>query len=115
MKIIIARHGKTNENMEEKLSGNSNNAQLIEEGYEHAKRLGEILGKRKIDGIFCSPLDRARETARPVLEVLGKEAVVDERLTEFDFGTLDSMKEEGEAKEGLIKRRKDLNFKFPEG
>ncbi|MCK4647630.1 histidine phosphatase family protein [Candidatus Pacearchaeota archaeon] len=115
MKIIIVRHGKTNENKEKRLSGNSNNAQLIEEGIKHAKDLVSILKKYKIEKIFSSPLDRAIETIKPFAKELDLEIIRAEGLREFDFGLLDSKEEKGEALEALKKRREDLDFKFPEG
>lgn len=115
MKIFIARHGRTNENAERKLSGNSNKAQLITDGLEHAKNLGEIFKNFNPQSIFSSPLDRAMQTAKPLSEALNMNIKVIEELREFDFGLLDSKVGEGEAREALVKRREDHDFKFPEG
>ncbi len=115
MRIVIARHGKTNENQEGKLSGNSNHAQLIEEGLEHAKHLAGIFANEKFDAIFSSSLDRAVDTAKPIENILGLKIQKTDNLNEFDFGELDGKKDEGEALLALKKRREDLNFKFPKG
>lgn len=113
MKIIIARHGETTENKKKHLSGNSNTAQLTEEGKKHAQVLRSFF--TDLDFIVSSPLDRAVETAKPTADKLGLKVVIDDLLREFDFGDLDGKSEEGEAKEALFKRREDLDFKFPNG
>ncbi|VVB79780.1 2,3-bisphosphoglycerate-dependent phosphoglycerate mutase [uncultured archaeon] len=113
MEIIIARHGETTENKKKHLSGNSNTAQLTEEGKKHAQVLKSFF--RDLDLVISSPLDRAMETAKPVAEKFGLNVVSDDLLREFDFGDLDGKSEEGEAKEDLFRRREDLNFKFPKG
>jgi len=111
----LARHGKTNENVEKFLSGNSNNAYLIKEGKTHAQNLVRIFSRYKIDKVFSSPLIRAIETARPLSEALKIKIKKDDRLREFDFGIFDNKKEVGEAKKAIIKRRRNINFRFPKG
>ncbi|MAG39783.1 hypothetical protein CMI41_02345 [Candidatus Pacearchaeota archaeon] len=115
MEIFIARHGQTNLNKDKRLAGNSNLAQLNQRGKQHANRLAEFLEDKDIDEIFSSPLDRAKNTAKPIARKIKKKVKIDKRLREFDFGRLDGSKEEGEATEDLLKRRKDLNYKFPRG
>ena len=116
MKIIIARHGMTTKNKEKRLSGNSNNAQLTKEGLKHAINLVEVLKKYNIDIIFCSPLKRAIDTAKPIAKELNLKINSDDSLREFDFGLLDGKKEkQKEVFEALKKRRENLNFKFPKG
>tara|TARA_Y100000310_G_scaffold344480_1_gene457468 strand:- start:518 stop:1129 length:612 start_codon:yes stop_codon:yes gene_type:complete len=115
MKVFVARHGKTNENAKGNMSGNSNHAQLIEEGLKHAENLALFLKDKGIKKIFCSPLDRASDTASKVVSELGIPIEKDKRLVEMEFGLMDGKSEEGEAKEHLDKRKKDLSHKFPEG
>ena len=115
MKIFIARHGRTNLNEERRLAGNSNVAQLIEDGIKHAENLAEFLLDKKIGRIFCSPLNRAIETATPISKKIGVQIEKSDALREFDFGKLDGKLENGEAFDFLVKRRSDLNFKAPDG
>jgi len=115
MRIILVRHGETTQNAEKRLSGNTNVAKLTKIGLEHAERLKEIFKDHKIDAIFSSPLERAMNTIKPLAESLGIEVQPKEELREFDFGTLDGKEEYGEAEEASLKRRKDLDFRFPEG
>lgn len=44
---------------------------LTARGHEQARRLAERLSHERFDQVFVSPMVRARETAAPILEVLG--------------------------------------------
>lgn len=57
---------------------------LSELGRRQAKALAEWLGAEEIDALHTSPLRRAAETADPVAEVTGVEAVVDDDVAEYD-------------------------------
>lgn len=57
---------------------------LQERGVAQAERLGEWLSVEPLDGIWTSPLQRARQTAHAVARHHGLELVVDEELAEFD-------------------------------
>ncbi len=115
MEIILARHGRTNENKNKNLSGNSDKAQLIEEGKEHASTLVTLFLGDGIERILASPLDRAMDTAKPIAKALKLKIEKEDLLREFDFGDLDGLPEEGKATEGLKRRRKELHFRFPNG
>ena len=115
MRIILARHGETTENSQKRISGNSNTAKLNKTGYEHAKKMNEIFKTHKIEAIFSSPLTRAVETVKPLAKSLKLKIQPTEELKEFDFGIFDGEKQKDEAEEFLLKRKKDINFKFPEG
>jgi len=67
MKLIIVRHGETNENVQRIVQGQGFGT-LSERGKEQAKKLGERLKKEKIDVIFCSDLKRARNTAKEIIK-----------------------------------------------
>jgi broad specificity phosphatase PhoE len=47
-----------------------------------ASAAADFFAERAVVALFSSPLERARETARPVAERLGLEIVTDDRLTE---------------------------------
>lgn len=73
MKILIIRHGAPD------YAADS----LTEKGWREAELLSQRLVKMKIDDFYCSPLGRAKDTAKPTTEKLGKEAVVLPWLEEF--------------------------------
>ncbi len=46
----------------------------------------ELAGWAPFDVVYTSPFRRARETAQPFCEKLGQQVLVEERLSEYDFG-----------------------------
>ena len=73
MKIYIIRHGDPDYSIDS----------LTEKGWREAEALSKRLVKLEIDDFYCSPLGRARDTSKPTLEKLGKEAEILNWLREF--------------------------------
>ena len=73
MKILIIRHGAPDYSIDS----------LTEKGWREAELLSQRLVKMKIDDFYCSPLGRAKDTAKPTMEKLGREAVILPWLEEF--------------------------------
>lgn len=73
MKILVIRHGDPDYALDS----------LTEKGWREAELLSRRLVKMKIDEFYCSPLGRARATAKPTLEKLGREAIILPWLREF--------------------------------
>lgn len=55
-------------------------------GHEQAKGLAKFLNGRNFDRIYRSPMIRVRQTAKPLLDALDREAEVIDDLREVDFG-----------------------------
>lgn len=62
MRLVIARHGETVANNDDRLQGQQD-CELSERGYRQAEALAAALCREKIDAIYCSDLKRARVTA----------------------------------------------------
>lgn len=60
------------------------NSDLTKQGLEDAKRLGNYLKNQSFDGIYSSPLKRAKETAQLIFP--NKTIIEDDRLKEMNFG-----------------------------
>ena len=73
MKILLIRHGAPDYSIDS----------LTEKGWREAELLSNRLAKLKIDGFYCSPLGRARDTAKPLTEKLGRNPVILPWLEEF--------------------------------
>lgn len=73
MKLWIVRHGEPDYEHDA----------LTEKGRKEAELLADRLTKQEADFYYVSPLGRAKETAAPTLERLGREAVEYEWLQEF--------------------------------
>ena len=76
MKLLIIRHGNPD----------YANDTLTEKGWAEAHALAERLKDYHIDAIYTSPLGRAKDTARPTVEVTGIQPVVLDWLREFPAG-----------------------------
>ncbi len=64
--LYLIRHGETDWNVARKLSGQSNDAQLTNQGMEQAFLAGEDLSAVSFDAIYASDLTRAIQTAHIV-------------------------------------------------
>lgn len=69
------------------LAGRMEGVRLGAAGRDQAKRLGERMTRERLDAIYSSPRERARETAAAISLVCGlDEPVITEALDEVDFG-----------------------------
>ncbi len=95
MKVIIARHGQTNENANKVNSGQESEVLLNEVGKEQAKKLANFLKKENITFAYVSPQARAVQTAEEVLKYHPLAKVVSSHyLKEQHLGILEGKKEE---------------------
>lgn len=91
MRIILARHGETDYNKNEKVQGHSD-IPLNAEGIRQGKAAGKKIEGYNIDVAYSSTLERAFDTARYMLdnsnnkehEALG--VIKDKRLIEKSYG-----------------------------
>ena len=67
MRLIITRHGQTEQNKSKILQGQTPGA-LSNLGKEQARKVAERLKEEQIDHIFASPLDRAKHTAEAIIK-----------------------------------------------
>ena len=90
--LYIMRHGKTDWNLTHKLQGKTD-IPLNEMGIKMAKEAGERYKDIHSDVCYCSPLVRARDTAKYVLEGRDVPVIIDERLSEMGFGIYEGTEE----------------------
>ena len=81
MEIVLVRHALP---LRVELETGIADPELAADGHEQAAKMAAYLGIEDVEAIYVSPLRRALETARPLCEVLGLEAVVSEGVAEFD-------------------------------
>ena len=84
-RLFLVRHGQTVWHVDNRYAGRTDVA-LSPRGREQAEQLAAWGKTAGLDGIWCSPLSRARETAAPVAVATGLDLQVDARLCELDFG-----------------------------
>lgn len=88
-KLYVTRHGQTEWNAHDTISGATDIA-LSAEGICQAQALAEACAaKGDIDRIIASPMIRAQHTARIVAERLKLFVQTDERLREWDYGSFE--------------------------
>jgi probable phosphoglycerate mutase len=84
--FYLLRHG-TNDYLPARLAGRFPGVSLNQEGRAQAEKLADAIRHKKIDRIFSSPLERARETAEPLSRAKGIAPEVVEDILEIDFGS----------------------------
>ena len=84
--VLLVRHGQT-PTTGKLLPGRAPGLHLADTGIEQARRAAERLGVlSRIDAVYASPLERARETAAPIGAARGMKVQIDKGLLECDFG-----------------------------
>lgn len=85
--LYIMRHGKTDWNAVHRLQG-SEDIPLNEEGRQMARDARKKYGDLRFDICYCSPLQRAQETAEIFLEGSGTPILTDDRLREMGLACM---------------------------
>lgn len=83
--LYFVRHGQTEWNAIRRMQGQWN-SDLSELGQQQARVNGEFLSSCDIEAMYASPLDRTRQTAAIINELVPVEPVFDERIMEWDCG-----------------------------
>jgi broad specificity phosphatase PhoE len=82
--ICLIRHADTD--LPDRVPGRLSGVHLSKSGLIQAALLAQRLKDVKIDGIYCSPLERTLETAAPLAETKGLVIIPDDHFIEIDFG-----------------------------
>ncbi|HSE02462.1 MAG TPA: histidine phosphatase family protein [Burkholderiales bacterium] len=104
--LMVIRHGETAWNREKRMQGTTDTP-LSEVGREQARSLGRRLAGHAFAALYTSDLARARDTARAIAELTGREAVADPRLQERRFGIF-----EGLTAEEIVARYPEEHARF---
>ncbi len=84
-KLYLLRHGEV-EARYHRIFGGRIDMELSPRGHEQARALADYLADTHFHAVYCSPMQRARQTAVPLLAARSLEPVVVEELREIDFG-----------------------------
>jgi probable phosphomutase (TIGR03848 family) len=86
MTVILLRHGRSTSNTAGILAGRSEGVDLDDKGREQAAGLIDRIGDLPIRAVVSSPMLRCRNTVQPLADALCLEPLVDDRLSEVDYG-----------------------------
>ena len=115
--LLLVRHGNT-ATTGKLLPGRAPGLHLAESGVRQAERAGERIGElKRVDAIYMSPLERARETAAPIAKARGLRTHIDRGLLECDFGdwTGGELSKLMKLPEWGTVQRAPSTFRFPNG
>jgi probable phosphomutase (TIGR03848 family) len=115
--VLLVRHGQT-PTTGRLLPGRAPGLHLSDVGVEQAERAGQRIAELKhVDAIYCSPLERARETAAPIGKAVGIKPKIERGLLECDFGdwTGAELKKLMKLPEWRTVQKAPSTFRFPSG
>ena len=113
----MVRHGQT-PTTGKILPGRAAGLHLADAGVAQAHRVAERIAELpKIDAIYASPLERARETAAPIAKALKQRVKIDKGLLECDFGdwTGAELSKLMKLPEWSTVQKAPSTFRFPNG
>jgi alpha-ribazole phosphatase len=85
MRLLLARHGATANNLEARFTGQSD-VSLSPLGERQAEALGRRLAAEKLDAVISSDLSRARATAEAIVRYSRLTITIDQDLREISLG-----------------------------
>lgn len=111
MKLYVTRHGQTAWNRENIVCGITD-LSLDETGMEQAKETAQKLKDTHLDRVICSPLLRARQTAKLICEGRELPFSIDQRIREQNYGIY-----EGASRfdPGFLANKKSFAVRYPGG
>jgi len=115
--VLLVRHGQT-PTTGSTLPGRAPGLHLSEGGQGQAQAAADrIAALKDIAAIYASPLERTRETAKPIAAARGLKVQIDRGLLECDFGgwTGSKLKDLMKLPEWQTVQRYPSGFRFPDG
>jgi probable phosphomutase (TIGR03848 family) len=115
--ILMVRHGQT-PTTGTSLPGRAPGLHLAETGQQQAQAVAARIAELdRVDAIYASPLERARETAAPIGKARGLKVGIDKGLFECDFGdwTGSLLKDLMKLPEWQTVQKFPSGFRFPNG
>ncbi len=115
--ILLVRHGQT-PTTGKVLPGRAAGLHLAEAGNAQAHAVAERIAELpRVDAIYASPLERARETAAPIAKALQQRVKINKGLLECDFGdwTGAELSKLMKLPEWNTVQRAPSTFRFPNG
>jgi probable phosphoglycerate mutase len=93
LELFMIRHGQTDFSRENRFCG-SIDPPLNDVGLRMADAFGHAYASKSWDGIYCSPSQRAQQTAHALAHRVHNDLVIDEGLREIAYGEWEGMRHE---------------------
>jgi phosphoserine phosphatase len=95
-RVIIVRHGQSTYNSQKIIQGRCDQSVLTDKGINDAHQVGKALSGLEIDAFYCSPLQRAKQTAEIIQQYLTDVPTLQptEQLLEVNLPLWEEMKKE---------------------
>ena len=90
-KVILIRHGETDWNLSRRIQGGNSDTLLNQRGRRQAEGLALRLKPEKIQAIYSSPLQRARDTAQAIARYHQLPVEIEPSLKEIEVGELEGV------------------------
>ncbi|MDE5753486.1 MAG: histidine phosphatase family protein [Oscillospiraceae bacterium] len=111
-KLYVTRHGMTEFNAEDKISGITD-VDLTPEGLRQAEEMAKkAYSYGDIGRIIASPMIRARKTAQAVSQLLNIPVETDSRLREWDYGSFEG---KNRLTPGFSESKEEFGCRMPDG
>ena len=108
--FLFLRHGQAKNNVDRILAGRTKGFPLTDLGIQQAEKISDFLKPFSISKIYCSPIERAEQTASIVANKIGLKCDTDERLTELEMGVFTGM-----HYDEMLKNHGNVFLKFYQG
>ena len=109
--LYLTRHGQTDWNVQRRICGITDIG-LTEKGRDQALRTAHTLADKNIGIIISSPLKRATETSEIIGKGIGAKIIIDNRLTEQNYGIYEGVDHKDEA---FLRNKRQFAYKYPGG
>ena len=115
--LLLIRHGENEYVKTGKMAGRLPGVHLNERGRKQAAELAEALKQIPLKAIYSSPLERAVETAEPIVEGRKLEIQLRPELMDNDIGAWQgrSLKQLSRTKKWKVVQQAPSRFTFPDG
>lgn len=111
MKILVARHGETLWNEENKICGITD-IELTSKGIKQAKEIAQKIKGLDIDLIISSPMNRTLQTSKLISDICNLQYITDDRLIEQDYGIYEGCSRKNSE---FLNNKKNFAYKYPNG
>ncbi len=115
--VLLVRHGQTG-TTGKVLPGRAPGLHLADTGKAQAQAAADAIATlKRVDAVYSSPLERARETAAPIAAARDLKVKTDRGLLELDIGdwTGEELKAAAKRPEWRVVQRYPSGFRFPGG